>query len=156
MKRYNVINLWAIFNRFENEKYNILFSYFIAKNKIKLKDEILLIEQAKQPSDEYLEFDKQRVDLALKYCDRDENEKPKIFEKNYVITENKKEFDEELIKLRDSFSNVINEREQQMQDYIDFLNKDVDIELESVSLEHLPPNIEPKILEVFMESNIIK
>lgn len=67
MKRRTILKLWQAFGQLEGLKHDVRFSYFLAKNKVALKNELELMDEAQKASDAFLEYEQRRVDLAMKY-----------------------------------------------------------------------------------------
>ena len=115
MKRRVLLNLWHALNKLEGQKHDVRFSYFLAKNKVALKTEIEALDEAQKPNAAFIEFENKRIDLAKKYSDKDVTGNPKIHNGQYVIFDQKDEFDEEIKNLREKFKAAIESREAQVE-----------------------------------------
>ena len=155
MKRRILLDLWKVLTKLEFLKHDVRFSYFIVKNKRAIKEEMQILNESQKPSNDFIEYDNIRVELAKKYSDKDEIGNPKVLNEQFVITENMYNFDMEMRKLKERFKDTITAREQQLKDYNDLLEEDIDFKLTKVKLECLPKQIEPLFLEVFIEAGVI-
>ena len=89
MKNRELLDLYGALKSMESRKYNVKFSYFLAKNKVVIKDEYKILEEAGKPSEKFTEYDTKRAQLAHKYADRNENDgQPKVENNNFVIIKN--------------------------------------------------------------------
>jgi len=140
----------------EGRAYSVKFSYFIAKNKVALRDEISALEEARKPSDEYRSFDTKRAKLAQKYADKNEDGSAKIHENSFVITKNVDKFQSEIKKLREKNKKYITEFEKQMVDFEELLDTEATLENTSkIVFKDIPQSIEPSILEVLILADLI-
>jgi hypothetical protein len=155
MKRRVLLNLWHALNKMEGMKHDVRFSYFLAKNKVALKTEIEALDEAQKPNAAFIEFENKRIELAKKYSDKDATGNPKIHNGQYVIFDQKDEFDEEIKNLREKFKAAIESREAQVEEYNKMLNDEVDFKPTKIKFNQLPKQIESVFLEIFIEADII-
>ena len=155
MKRRIAVSLWNALSKMEGMKYDVRFSYILAKNKIALKPEIEILNELKKSSPDYLEFENKRVELAQKYCDRDSSGTLKIINNQFVIKE-KQLFEEEIIKLKTEYMKPIENREKQLKEYEVFLNEDIYFTPAKVKFSYLPSQIESSLMEILIEAGIIE
>ena len=121
MNKRDLVSLHNAIVALEGRQFNVKFSYFIAKNKIFIKDEIEALNEAKKPPVGFVAYDNKRVELARKYADRDQNGNVKIEDNNFVITENFDKFRVELEKLKEKYKDPIAEYEAQIKEFEDLL-----------------------------------
>jgi hypothetical protein len=155
MKRRVLLNLWHALNKLEGMKHDVRFSYFLAKNKVALKTEIEALDEAQKPNAAFIEFENKRIDLAKKYSDKDATGNPKIHNGQYVIFDQKDEFDEEIKNLREKFKAAIESREAQVEEYNKMLKDEVDFKPTKIKFNQLPKQIESVFLEIFIEADVI-
>lgn len=153
MKRTNLIKLWNALNLF-NDSYNAHFSYFIAINKNRLKTEIEIMEKLTKPSEQYIEFNKKREEIAKKYSAKDNDGKVVIIDNKYDIID-KISFNNEFKELIGEYTETIAEYNNQMKDYNDFIAEEVEIKTHSIKFENLPNKITPEVIELFIELDMI-
>jgi hypothetical protein len=140
----------------EGRKFSVVFSYFLAKNKIQLKDEISILDQLKMPSDEFKEYDGERAKLALKYADRNPDGSPKIDNQEFLITIKAGPFQEAIAKLKEDYEEVIQERNQQLKDFEEILEEDAEYDGATIAYKDIPDVIEPVVIEVLLLAGLIK
>lgn len=155
MKNRDLLNLHNILKSIEGRKATVKFSYFVAKNKILLKKEFDILEAVKKPDPKFVEYDTKRAELAHKYSDKLENGQPRIENGNFIITENLDIFKEELDKLKEIYKDVIYEYGQQIKDFDELLDRDVDFEGIKLDIKDIPEEIEPNVLEVLMRAGLL-
>lgn len=155
MKRLAIVNLWKVISKMEG-KMDTRLNYLLVKNKIALKPEIEALEQTSKPRAEFLEFESKRVEAAHKYCDKEEDGKPKVFNNQYVIMKNREVFESEIKTLKDKYTEAIQYREKQVYDYEKLLNEEIVFTPTKIKFSYLPPQIESNVLEVFIEADIIE
>jgi hypothetical protein len=155
MKRETMVKLWKVIGSLEGLKHDVRFSYFLAKNKVALRAELDIMDEAQKPSEAYLEFENRRVELAQKFSDKDANGQPKVHNGQYVIYDNRDEFEKEMKKLKTKFKSAIESREKQIDEYAALLKEPVELSLSKIKFTQLPPQIESAYLEVFLEAGVI-
>ena len=156
MKRRTLLKLWQVVQRLEGLKHDVRFSYFLAKNKVALKAELDILDEAQKPSDTFVAYEQKRVELAQQFSDKDDNGQPKTHNGQYVIYDNKADFEKEIKKLKTKFKTAIAAREKQIKEYEALLDEPVETQLTKIRFSQLPPQIESAFLEVFIEANIIE
>ena len=139
----------------EGRQYSVKFSYFIAKNKVALRDEISALEEAKKPSEGFKEYDGVRARMAQEYADKNEDGTAKIHENSFVITARADEFQESLAAQREKYAGVIKEFEGQMEEFNELLNGEVTFDGARIDFKDIPPSIEPAVLEVLILADLI-
>lgn len=157
IQRGKLLSLWYTLEGFQNQKKDVKFSYFIAKNKISIKGEIDAITAAQEPSEKFKDFDNQRGTLAKEMADRVPGTDDPIIEGNqYKIEINKIKFERQLTKLRTKFQTAITEREKQIEAFNTLLTEEIEFEGYPIELGSLPNQIEPSVMEVLIEAELIK
>jgi len=149
------LNLDSARSLLENRPYSVKFSYFIAKNKVLIRDEIIALDKSRHSSPEYLEYDKKRLELARKYADKDQDGKAIIKDNQFVLTEKIDEFQTELEELKKIYFMAIEEQENKVKDFEELIERETDFIGLKINLNDIPDGIEPSILEVLITSNLI-
>lgn len=139
----------------EGKPFNRKFSYFLAQHKLQLKNEISMIEEVRKMSDEFKEYDDKRAQLAKEHSDKNPDGSPKIENQQFVITLKYDTFQEELANLREEHKKVIEDREEQLKDFDDILNKETEYDGAKIDLEDIPDNIEPVVIEVLLSAGLV-
>jgi hypothetical protein len=155
MKKSTVLKLWKVFGQLEGLKHDVRFSYFLAKNKRDIKAEIEMMEEAQKPSVAFMEYENNRVRLAQGMADKDVNGSPKIYNGQYIINDKKDDFEKEMKKLKTKFKKAVIDREQQVKEYNDMLDDNINLSLTKININRLPSQIEASVLEVFLEASLI-
>lgn len=123
------------------------FAYAVLKNKQKIDsawDSYLDISKKYNPSEEYLAFDKDRVELAESMAKKDDKGEPIIKDERYDI-ENPEEFEKALNELKEKHAEAIKGREDQIAACEKELDEEYDIEFHKVS--EVPDTISARELE---------
>lgn len=155
MKKIELLTLWAVFERLQQEKTNVKFSYAIAKNKIQMRPEVEALEEARKPSEKFVEYEQKRIALAKELADRDETGKIKAENDRFIISEKMDQFNEKLEVLQKEYKDSIEEREKQIKEYNSILEEEIYIKLYKIKVEHLPDEIEAGFVEVFVSCGLI-
>lgn len=121
----------------------VKFAYALAKNKALLKTELETLQTAITPSEKYMSYEKARVALCEVHAEKDEKDKPKMEGNEYVITDRKK-FDKELEKLQEEHKEVITEREGQVKEFNELLEKESDYKPFMIEYSDVPEDISSK------------
>ena len=156
VKKGQLLQLWYVFEGIKNQKQNIKFSYFVAKNKLTIKDEIDLLNEAQEVPETFQLYDRKRADLAADMADRvPSTGQPKTENGQYIIIERKDEFDEELAKLKKQYAKVIEQRNKQIEAFKEILEEETEFEGHQIKLRDIPQAIEPSVLEILLQTNLI-
>jgi uncharacterized coiled-coil DUF342 family protein len=144
MKKSQIVELFKGLQQLKNLS-GVKFAYAISKNISLLEKEIESLKASINPSEEFLKFEKERVDLAKKYAEKDENDSPKISTnpqgvQEYVI-ENKKAFNKEIEALRKKYKKTIEERQKQYEEYKELLDTESKVELYKIKIDDVPKEI---------------
>jgi len=155
MKNRDLLNLYNALKTIEGRQFTVKFSYFVAKNKIALKNDLEILDSVKKPTPEYIEYDTKRAKLAFEYSDKTDDGKPRIENNNFIITEKVDEFKTELDKLKEEYSKSIDEQEQKVKDFENLLDNEVQFTGIKIDMKDVPETIEPAILEILLETNMV-
>lgn len=139
----------------EGRKFSVRFSYFLAKNKIQLKDEIAALNELKMPSDDFKAYDTQRAKLALDHADRNPDGSPKIDNQEFLITIKAGLFQEAVAKLKEEYNEVLEQRQEQLRDFEEILKEDVEYNGATIDYKDIPDDIEPVVIEVLLSAGLI-
>ena len=103
------------------------FALAVARNTRRVRALCQDLEKAKAPSKEYIAFDQERVELAIKHASKDEAGQPMMSEdgKNYVI-EKLASFTMALHALRDEYKEAIAEHDAKMVEYAKLLGEEAE------------------------------
>lgn len=130
-------NVYPVLEGLKNKKSTYL-QYFIIKNVKKIKEE-LDIAQDLLKDEEYMEFDKKRIELCDKYAEKDEAGKSKLANGAYVIAEEtKEEFDKKVSELQNEYQLII---EGYKKKEFDVLEEDVKVDFYKIALDKLPEDL---------------
>lgn len=154
-KKSDILTVYSVLEQLSKGAHQVKFSYFIAKNKKKLKDEVDLLKELALPSEKYQEYDQKRANLAKDMADRDNNGKPIVSENTYVITENRKKFDDAVDALKNEYEEAIKEFDEKIGQYRDILKEEIDFDGHAIKVEDLPEKIEPALIELFMDTGLL-
>ena len=133
-KKSDIMKVYAVLEQMSKGVHPIKFSYFVAKNKKKLKDEVELLKELALPSEKFQEYDVRRAELAKSLADYDSSGRPIIRDNTYVIIKNKEEFDTK----------------------IDALKEEMEFDGHAIRMEDLPEKIEPVLIELFMDTGLLQ
>jgi len=156
VKKGDLLNLWYIFEGMKHQKQSVKFSYFVAKNKIKLKGEVDALNEAQTASETFKAYDQSRANLAAEMADRiPGTTDPLINDGQYVINERKEEFDKQLDELKEKFKDAIEEREQQLESIKELLDEEKEFDGHKIHMDEIPDSIEPGVMEAFIVADLI-
>ncbi len=150
MKNKNVIELLSLLRSdvISNSK-GKEFAYAVIKNIDILEKEAKIFEQLnqKQPHPDFINFENERQIVCIKHSKKDENGNPIIMNDQYQI-ENVPLFDIEMKEVQEKYKEVIQHQQDTQKEFIDFMEKDVTLELVKISINDVPNEITPNMLKV--------
>jgi len=142
-KKKDLLDLFENLRKLSNLK-GVKFSYAMAKNAVIVEREIIAIKESLKPSDEFIKYEGERIELAKKHSEKDEKGKPKIITENdrerFVIKDDKK-FQKEFKALKIKHKVILDKRQKQTDEYSEFLETDSEIEFFKVKLSDVPVDI---------------
>lgn len=145
MKNRDLVETFKVISTLENsgEKYPSKFTYMISKNKTKIQTTIEAIQKASQPSQEAMEFEKKRIQICQELCEKDENNKPKIENGQFVFSEeNQKIADEQINALREEYKGVDVEQQKRSEEINKILDEEVDSD---INFHKIPLDLFPNL-----------
>ena len=155
MKKRDLISLYNALTMIEGRPFSVKFSYFVAKNKVLLKSEFTALEEARKPDPKFVEFDTERAKMAHDMADKDEKGQAKVENNNFIIVERVDEFKKSLDDLKEKYSKVIEEQEQNVKDLEDILDEEFNYKGPRIDFKDIPAGIEATILEALIVANLI-
>lgn len=118
----------------------VKFNYALLRNTGKLELEVKILEKMTEPMDKFKAFEQARIELAKEHSKKDENGEP-VTENNHFVIEDKISFDKAFETLKETHKEAIDEREKQMKEFEDLLQKENEVDLYKVKLSEIPDDI---------------
>ena len=114
-------------------------AYIIGKNLKIISDELALIEKSISITDEYKEFQQERLILCTKHSHKNEDGSPRMNNRTFDIIDYDA-FTVEYKVLKDKYQTSIDSHESIMEDYENLLNEESDIEvnLTKIKIDLIP------------------
>lgn len=120
----------------------VKFAYSIAKNLQEVNNEIEAVNKAMAPSEDFIQYEKERIKLNEEYAEKTEEGNPKVWNNNYVISpKNRDAYEKRMEELKKNHKMALKERDEQMEEYQVLLEEDVDITLHKIQEGNLPSDI---------------
>jgi len=143
MTRKELVDMFVCLSEMDsNIKVNKWFSYVVMVNQKQLKDKAKAIIDISKPKKEYLEYNEKRTDILNTYGERDDL--GKIITLNDSIKIRKNDIDECLLKLKEldvNYKEAIDERNNNLEEYYELLETEIDVDIETVPFKYVPDNI---------------
>ena len=125
----------------------VKFAYAVAKNMAAVKTECECLEKSAAASDEFMEYDRKRVELGKELCDMNEDGSPatktsngqEVFMFDGRLTS--PAWEAAITALNAENAEVIAARTAQLDDFNKLLDEDTDVVLFKVSADQLPEGI---------------
>lgn len=116
------------------------FAYAVAKNKAKISSIIETLYKAKRhPKEE--EFEKRRVEICEKHCDRDGDGNPVLEHNAFQGLHDNADFDTDIDKLREEFKEVMDHRHKEAEAYEVKLNEEAKFDIHKIFFDAISENI---------------
>jgi hypothetical protein len=128
----------------------VKFAYAVARNLAIITEEIAPLTKAIEPSKEFAEFNKQRLELCNEYAKKAEDGTPVIVGTDFII-EDRELFDKIVEELKSQFKEAIESRDKQINEYQEMLEEPCDINLVKISDDLLPEAINAEQIFGIME-----
>lgn len=156
MKRKDLYNLLAGFESVKDLK-GVKFAYARAKNKKLILAELELLKDITKDPDEFIDYDKKRIELCKVYCKKDDEGNAIIKNNKYEGLKENTEFIKKLKELNEKFKEVIDKRKKQAEEYQKLLDEEIDFEFYKIKLDNIPSDItgaQLEMIELILEEKI--
>jgi len=141
VNRSELINISnTIFDVLKESK-KVKLNYLLNLNKTNIDSDIKMINDAIKTSKKFEEFEQKRIDVCLKYCEKNDNGEPIIINEVYQGLENNKTFNDEFGKIKEKYKTEIDERQKQLDEYNKLLKEDVEFEFNKIDLDLIPDDL---------------
>lgn len=119
----------------------VKFAYAVSKNKKMLMSELEDLQESIKPDKEFIEYDKQRVELCEKYASKDRNGKCDLVNNQYTFGKDRKKFDNEVGKLNKKYSKVVDKRKKTLEEFEKLLDKESSFKPFMIDYSEVPKDI---------------
>lgn len=145
MTNKELIELNKILDQVSNIK-GKRFAYMVVKNKSLIEEELKHFEKIKrEPHPKYQEYESKRTELCVKHSNKDEEGNAKSVDGKYDIADIKA-FQEEFEELKETYKEVFEDLKEAEDDFNNFLNDEINVELVKVKMDDLPDDIDAEFL----------
>lgn len=152
MTREKIVALYQLLTRLASQKTTVKFHFLAAKNRRVLEPEVKSIQEANEPTPEYMEFEGARIKLCHECSHKDDDGNPIINNNNYsIIEEKQEEFSEKMTALKEKYEDVVKQTEERTQQFLELLQEEVEVELNRFKLEELPKEMVGQDLELLYD-----
>lgn len=156
MKNYELYSLAdSISKNLESLKYlkGAKFTYSIIKNIELIEKEIEVLTKMSKPSEEFENYDKDRLALCERLSQKDgegNSLKNDLGNGNfeYILDINSKEWTEGTTLLSSKYLDAIKNREVQINNYNEILNKEVELKFYEIKLDDIPNDINLELMNI--------
>lgn len=125
----------------------VKFNYAVAKNVGILEPEVKAFQKAIEPSQAYQKFDEVRAELAKKHAIKNEDKTPMFVDDAYVM-EDQAAFDTAFEELKGKHKEVVEERENQIKEFNELMEKETYVTLFKVKYDQIPEEITTEQMKV--------
>jgi len=124
MKNSDVLKLNELIQKILKKSQVVKFNHKLIKNRNVIKINVESLEEVRKFDDEkYGEFENKRIQLCVKYCDKDVEGKPIIVNNVFRGLDKSKDFYTELTQLNEEYSESINNYRKKDSDINSLLNE---------------------------------
>ena len=146
LKNYQILDLVEGFKKIAEKqiKSNKKFSYALILNDDAVQSYVKAVTSIAKPSDNYAEYENKRNDIIIKYAKVDGAGNIQLDDNRGVIFKDDVDPNvviEELDELDKEYKDVLEERNNDIKEYNEVLTKDVEVNLEIVSLDDVPEEV---------------
>jgi len=145
MKRFELFTLLDNLDKLDNLT-GVKFNYVIDKNREVIEKEVDDMKKLNEPSKDFQDYDKIRLQLLQKFSDKDDDGNPKFTQENGMVKfdippSSMKEFQTELENNTKEHESAIKERDKQLFEYDKFLQEEVKITFETLTIKEIDNKI---------------
>lgn len=146
MRRKDAIDLY---NKLQGVRYhsdNKNFSYALIKNIKEIENEIIKLNEAIKPAEEFKQFENDRIAVCQLHCVKDENGNPIVHNDEFQIADMDK-FNADLQPIKEKYQGVLQFRQHQIETYNSMLDEDIEFNFTKIGPDDLPDGITPNEIE---------
>jgi len=159
LKNSQILDLAEAFMRIG--KMNIVstkkFSYAVVLNDDAIRSNVKAITNIANPSESYVEYEQKRNEIIAKYADFDADGKILLVDNRWVVFKDgmKDTASNELNILNAEYSEIIEKRNADIDEYNELLDSEVQLNIQMVDIEHIPDEIGEDIFLMKMLMSMI-
>lgn len=147
VRKSELWNMRKIIESYPKGKY-AKFNHAVSKNLRLIKEAIWHLEDSIQPEKELREFEKEKRELAIRFSKKEGGAPMTVPTpdggQRYLIEDaRQKEFDQEFEKLKEKYKTVLDTRDEQMDEYSQYLRESEEINFHLINLEDVPDDLSP-------------
>jgi hypothetical protein len=118
----------------------VKFSYAVAKNISILEKEVEVLRTTTKESDDFKQYEKERIELCKKLSKKDEKGNPTLVNGQYIM-ENKETFDAEFKTLGEVYKLELDNRKAQLENFEKLLKVESTVELFKINIDQIPEDV---------------
>ena len=119
----------------------IKFAYGVAKNKMRLENELKALQAGMEPSDEYAKYEKERMALCRLHATTDDKGVPQTVGRSFVGLDGNEEFEAKIKELQAEHKEALDAHQVKLDEYNELLKGDFDFDEYIIPLKNLPEDI---------------
>ena len=119
----------------------VKFAYGVAKNKMRLENELKALQAGMEPSDEYATYEKKRMALCRKYATTDDKGVPQTVGRSFVGLDGNEEFEAKIKELQAEHKEALDAHQAKVDEYNELLNGDFEFDEYIIALKNIPEDI---------------
>lgn len=127
----------------------VKFAFTVLKNRKKIEKQLEedkpIFEEILKPTEGFIEYENKRIALCELHSEKDEDGKPITEGDKYKILDIQK-FNDELFELTEKYTESVEDRKRQIEEYNSLMEENVDIDFQKISFENLPDDLTEKQL----------
>lgn len=156
MKNKDLLDLFSALESVNSDTCSAKFKYGIARNKKIIENQIKILQDLIKPSDEYIQVENERLSICHKYCERDENNNPRMVNGMFIMKEEtRKESDTEISEFMAKNKDVFDAAIKKSQEINAILEEEIDITLHNIPIDAVPDTIKQSEMDVFTRLDMI-
>ena len=156
MKNKDLLDLFSALEYVNSDTCSAKFKYGIARNKKIIENQIKILQDLIKPSDAYIQIENERLAICHKYCERDENNNPRMINNMFVMKEDTRaESDTEITEFMAKNKDIFDAAVKRSQELTALLEEEIDIPLYSIPIDAIPDTIKQSEMDVFARLDMI-
>lgn len=152
--RQELLELWHGLPALSDLK-GFKLGYAVARTKAKLKPEVEALEESLKPDKSFEGYEKKRLELCHKHVQKDVQGNPLTQNGQFLFGDNREAFDVEMEPLSEEYAGIIEDRKQQVEDYMASMKEPITVEVHQVSEDDLSVQ-EPTVAQMHVLYHLIK
>lgn len=141
ISREKMLDVYILIDEILKKSEKVKFNFRLFEEQEKIEKEKKRLEEVAKPNDKINDFERKRLMLCNRHCEKDENKKPIIENNMFKGLVGNKEFNKDFLELKEGYKEDLEKQENKLKEVDDLLKEEIEIKFEKINLDLIPDDI---------------